>query len=191
MFFTEVSMESKCDPRIEKAILLVLEAFEGKVRIGPTPTPASTHSLSVGISLLKSGCAIDTILAGFCHDMDEDTHIKIPQIVEILGERVGEIVTVCTIDTELEKSHWNLAELKLYEQVIDHARQGNLEPLMVKCADSMDNNRTSKDVPIDWQVPMLRYGIRWLEAGKVYIPDFVLLEEFELVINRERKRLSI
>jgi hypothetical protein len=66
-----------------------------------------------------------------------------------------------------------------------------MEPLKVKCADSLDNNRTSKDIPMKWQIPMLRYGIRWLEAGKKYLPGFILLEEFELVINRERKRLSI
>jgi GTP pyrophosphokinase len=184
-------MDKTCDPRIEAGIHLTMEAFRGKVRIGPVPIPASTHSISVGISLLKAGCEVDTILGGFCHDMDEDTDVKIPRIIQDLGERVGDIVSVCTIDTELEKTNWDLAELRLYEQVIARADQGDMEPLKVKCADSLDNNRTSKDIPMKWQIPMLRYGIRWLEAGKKYLPGFILLEEFELVINRERKRLSI
>ena len=184
-------MKKICDPRIEIAIQLCMEAFQGKVRTGPIPIPASTHSISVGISLLKAGCEINTVLGGFCHDMDEDTSVKIPRISQELGERVGDIVQVCTIDTELEKVDWDQAELMLYEQVVARAKTGDLEPLKVKCADSLDNNRTNKDLSVRYQIPLLRYGMRWLVAGKEYIPDFILLSEFELIIAREAKRLGI
>lgn len=184
-------MKKSCDPRIENAILLCIEAFKGKVRTGPIPVPASTHSISVGISLLKAGCEIDTVLGGFCHDMDEDTPIKIPQIEKRFGKRVSDIVQVCTIDTALEKRNWDEAEFELYRQVIAQAKEGDLEPLKVKCADTLDNNRTNKDVDLQDQTPMVKYGRRWLKAGRKYMDGFVLLEELEVVIIREESRLGI
>lgn len=178
------------DPRIEEAINLVMTAFKGKVRIGPFLVPASTHSISVGLILLKAGCTIETVLGGFCHDMDEDTDVKLLEIGHKFGPRVRKIVSVCTIDTELEKVYEVKAEMLLFEKVVMHTKNGDLEPLKVKCADSLDNLRTNRDLPMNWQIEALERGIRWLVAGKEYLGNFIVLEDFELVVNHEKRRLQ-
>ena len=60
---------------IERAIALVMQAFTGQKRIGPVPVPAATHSLSVGLSLITYGYDLSVVIAGFCHDLIEDTTV--------------------------------------------------------------------------------------------------------------------
>jgi (p)ppGpp synthase/HD superfamily hydrolase len=72
---------------IELAIQTVMLAFAGEIRSGPLSIPSSTHSLRVGLSLMKWGYSIEICLGGFFHDIKEDTTFSEEFIKKKFGNR--------------------------------------------------------------------------------------------------------
>lgn len=56
----------------ERAIKLVVRAFEGQKRI-KEDINLSVHSITVGYMLKDIGCSEEVVLSGFLHDIIEDT----------------------------------------------------------------------------------------------------------------------
>ena len=76
---------------IDLAIEVAVKAHDNQVRKG-TDIPYITHPLSVGITLAKTGCSDDIIIAGILHDTVEDTSITLDYIRDTFGEKVAAIV---------------------------------------------------------------------------------------------------
>lgn len=181
---------AECDPRIEQAIMLVVRAFENRVRMGPVPIPACTHSLSVGLMLLKYGCPADAVLGGFCHDLLEDTGVSLNEIKRTFGEEVASFAEICTIDQELEKFNRESAEMELYLKVVRIAADGKKDALLIKIADCFDNLKTNADIPQKLQLGLYECGVRWHEAGLHHFGHCPMVEDFEVLLSREKKRLG-
>lgn len=174
-------------PKIERAIQLVMLAFADKKRIGPTSVPASTHSLRVGLALISYGYPIEVVLAGFCHDLLEDTDVTCAMIEHLFSPRVAYLTEACTLKPELGDTP--PGEDELHSRVVGFAEVGDVEPLIVKCADSGDNLKTNAHLKPEWQVPAYYRGMQWLEAGEKFLPGAAVVEDLAVILGREKIRL--
>lgn len=177
----------KAERKIELAIQLVMTAFHGMVRVGPNRIPMGTHSLNVGLGLLRYGYPLETSLGGFGHDLPEDTEVTLAMIERLFNPTVRMLVAACTLNPGLPEQE---AEDELFSRVTGMADAGEIRPLIIKCMDSQDNLRTNKDLKQEWQIGQFRRGMRWLGAAKKHFPNDELTKDLEIVLERERVRMG-
>lgn len=94
--------------------------------------PEFIHPVMVATILAKNGFSDETIAAGFCHDLLEDTRCSEQEINEACGENVLEIVKAVTnedIDDWKEKKR----------RYIKSVKEGPVEAKAVCCADKIHN----------------------------------------------------
>lgn len=175
--------------KIETMTHLVVGAFASQTRIGPIPIPASTHSLRVGLSLLSYGYEIDLCLGGFGHDLLEDTEVTDRAIEKLFGERVAYLVRMCSIDPALGDTEEG--ERELFLRVYNLACKGDVGPIIIKCADSMDNLRTNAYLKPKWQVGLYEWGVIWHRHLCNFFRNAPIAEDFKSVLVRESKRLAL
>jgi (p)ppGpp synthase/HD superfamily hydrolase len=114
----------------EKAIILLTKAMSN----GQTwDKPTLFHSIRVGSKLYEMGYPRDIVLAGFLHDLLEDTPVGSDQIESQFGKRVLEIVKANSKDPSIKDSHE-----KRKDMVVRCAATGS-DALIVKIADVVDN----------------------------------------------------
>lgn len=178
----------KTPRQIELAIQIVMLAFAEKIRIGKPSIPTATHSLRVGLSLIAQGCEIETCLGGFFHDIAEDTAVGEEYIRNLFGDRVHFLMMACTLDPRLEED--GPGENELHARAVSIAEAQDVHPLIIKCADSLDNLRTNSCLKEDWQRSALARGKRWHASAKRFIPEHPVTAELGFVIERENKRLG-
>jgi (p)ppGpp synthase/HD superfamily hydrolase len=177
----------KTTRQIELAIQIVLVAFAEKIRIGKVSIPSATHSIRVGLTLLVRGYAMDVCLGGFFHDLLEDTLMGASYIKSLFGERVDYLMQACTIDPKLGDTPEG--EQELFDRVVGMAKEGDLDPLRIKCEDSLDNLRSNNCLKREWQLSALERGKRWADAACRYFPDEILAHELKDMVAREGKRI--
>ncbi|MEK7641615.1 MAG: hypothetical protein AAB365_01320 [Patescibacteria group bacterium] len=173
---------------IELAIQTVLVAFAGELRTGPFSLPSATHSLRVGLSLMKWGYEIDVCLGGFFHDVDEDTSLNREFIRNKFGDRAHFLMLACTLDPTLEEK--GPGEDELYQRVIKYAEAGDLDPLRIKCADSFDNLGTNACLKPEWQEHAFKKGLNWHVAALRFFPTEALTRELGYLLQWEATRLA-
>jgi len=61
--------------KIEHAIITTITAHAHQKRKAGEPTPYAAHPIHVGLFLQKAGLDEDTVVAGFLHDILEDTKV--------------------------------------------------------------------------------------------------------------------
>lgn len=95
--------------------------------------PVILHSVRVGVRLIERHEDETTVIAGFLHDLIEDTDCKIEEIEKEFDKEVAELVQVLTFDRTITdyKERWN----KEIPKIIKAGRQA----MIIKVADSMDN----------------------------------------------------
>jgi len=173
--------------KINLAMQLVMTGFAEKIRIGKPSIPASTHSLRVGLSLITYGYSIEIILAGFCHDLLEDTETNKTTIERLFGNHVRFLTEACTISQNLNAE---AGETDLLTRVRRHACDNDIGPLVIKCADSLDNLKTNWTLKPEHQLEAWRKGRNWLTLANQFLsPDNILTEDLRSILNREEKRL--
>ncbi|MEN9604628.1 MAG: hypothetical protein RJB39_313 [Candidatus Parcubacteria bacterium] len=177
---------------IERAMALVQTAFVGQFRTGQLRAPASTHSLRAGLYALAAQRPIVTVLGAFCHDLLEDTQVT-PGLIRAtfdgLGDRVVELVEACTIDPGLGDNP--IGENELYQRVCSIAKKGDLEPLWIKTADSLDNLRTNDQLWLENQWPAIERAKLWLKSFKKYWPGQAMLRaDLANMIRINERRLK-
>src|SRR5688500_1897105 len=85
--------------KVAASLHLTLLAFAGQRRRGGNvPLPMAAHSIRVGLQLERYGAEVETVLAGFCHDMLEDTDVTPLQLETLFGEDVVQLVGACSLD---------------------------------------------------------------------------------------------
>lgn len=95
--------------------------------------PVILHSIRVGVRLLDNHEDQTIVIAGFLHDLIEDTNCRIEEIQKEFGKDVADLVQVLTFDWTITdyKKRWN----KEVPKIIKAGRKA----MIIKIADSMDN----------------------------------------------------
>lgn len=120
---------SKEQIEIEKAIIMLVDCVK---RECSNDKPLILHSLRVGFRLWEIGQSEEVIIAGFLHDLLEDTNCTIGQIREKFGNKVANLVSACTLpDIENDKKRW----LTLIKQI----KKAGKEAIIIKIVDANDN----------------------------------------------------
>jgi len=123
------------DPRAlgfecEKAISLLANAMPATLAL---KKPTLFHSIRVGSDLYLRGYPREMVLAGFLHDLLEDTDVSADQIEAQFGKRVLEIVQANSRDASIPDPHMRKKD------VILRSIQTGSDALTVKLADIVDN----------------------------------------------------
>lgn len=95
----------------------------------------STHPLSVGNRLEQVGCDEDTIIAGYFHDVLEDTDTSVEEIRGQFGDTVAALVLEVT-DVSTKKDGNRRARKKLDR---NHLSKASSRGKSIKLADIIDN----------------------------------------------------
>lgn len=94
--------------------------------------PVLLHSMRVWMFLETYHCSNDTIIAGYLHDLIEDSTVTMWKIQSIFWKNVAEIVSANSKDISIEKE-------KRLKDSIDRCCKHWYEALLVKAADIIDN----------------------------------------------------
>ena len=85
--------------RIEKAIILVSSKF---AMCHNLIKPTLLHAIRVGSWLYFHGYETNIVIAGFLHDIIEDTDVIVQDIFEVFGLEVANIVKANTKNTKIQ-----------------------------------------------------------------------------------------
>lgn len=114
---------------LEKAIIILVDCVKQYCN---NDKPLILHSLRVGFKLLEINQPNEVVIAGFLHDLLEDTNCKIEQIKEEFGGKVANLVLACTLpDIKDDEERW----LVFLEQI----KRAGRKAITIKIADADDN----------------------------------------------------
>jgi (p)ppGpp synthase/HD superfamily hydrolase len=88
--------------KLERAILLAVEAHSGHWRKGPSPLPYIAHPIEV-LAKVRHWAGVtdeDVLAAAVLHDTVEDTDVTLQQLQEAFGPRVARIVGELTRENQ-------------------------------------------------------------------------------------------
>lgn len=115
---------------IEKAIVFLVQAITTS---GNNPKPVILHSILVGLSLAKLDYPIHVILAGFLHDVIEDSKASINSVKEKFGDKVVAIISACTYNHSIQN------KVEQYKDAMSRAAETGKDALVVMAADLIQN----------------------------------------------------
>jgi len=95
--------------------------------------PTLFHCIRTGVYLYENGYSRDIVLAGFLHDVIEDTGLSEEDLRSEFGEKVAKLVVANSKDKTITDSDERIESL--VKQCIEYGE----EALIVKAADVIDN----------------------------------------------------
>jgi len=119
------------DEEIERAIQYLIHSFEAS---GDNPKPVILHSTRVGMELYDRGYEQHVVVAGFFHDLLEDTAVTADEIRSRFGDDVANIVEATSYDEDIHD--YLERHLDIYERCYELGRPA----VAVKAADLLDNS---------------------------------------------------
>ena len=120
---------SKKDKEIEKAIIMLVNCVSENCR---NPKPLILHSVRVGMKLLELNQPKEVVIAGFLHDLVEDTNCKITQIKKEFSPKVTDLVLALTQEKIKEyKERWHVLLSKI--------KKTGKGAMIIKVLDNNDN----------------------------------------------------
>ena len=125
--------KNKNQNMIEKAIMFATVAHAGQIRKGNPKEPVIVHPLAVGEILRQYGTDENVIIAGYLHDVIEDTNYSLEDIEKQFGQDVAHLVDVAS-DKDKSKS-WE--ERK--QNKIEKTKELTLREKLVIIADKISN----------------------------------------------------
>ena len=123
------------------------------------------------------------------HKNHDESVITYEFLVRNFNKRVAGLAAACTFKAELGDTGEGHEEL--FKRVVGYAEAGNEDSLRIKVADSMDNNRNISSLGAKWAPELLRRGFLWLHAAEQHILEEALVEDFRVLLNREKKLMNI
>ncbi len=113
----------------EKAIVMLVDCVKQGCN---NDKPLILHSLRVGFKLWEIGQPNEVIVAGFLHDLLEDTNCTIDQIKERFGDKIVKLILACTLpDIKDDKERWLI--------FLDQIKKAGREAIIIKIIDADDN----------------------------------------------------
>lgn len=116
--------------RIEKAIILASSKF---AMCHNLIKPTLLHAIRVGSWLYFHGYATNIVIAGFLHDIIEDTDVTEQEIFEDFGVEVANIVKANTKNTKIQEK--KIRNDELIKRCLETSEKASI----VKAADILDN----------------------------------------------------
>lgn len=117
------------ETRLEGAIQFLLNAAH---KSETYPSWCVLHSIRVGLYLQQHGYAEEIVLAGFLHDILEDTPMTLKELQEAYGKDVARLVQANTHNMQLPR-------LERSRECLERCLQLGKDALLVKAADTRDN----------------------------------------------------
>lgn len=116
--------------RIEQAIIFLIRKIE---ECCYNEKPLILHSIRVGLKLMELKEEKEVVIAGFLHDLLEDTDCQLAEIEEKFGKKVANLVSTCTFDEDIKdyKARWR--------KLISNIKKAGRDTLVIKLIDQMDN----------------------------------------------------
>jgi guanosine-3',5'-bis(diphosphate) 3'-pyrophosphohydrolase len=145
------------------------------------PKPVLKHSLAVGQILEKFKYSENIIIAGYLHDIIEDTNIKPELIQKKFGIKILRLIELNTFDISIKE------KIESYKELFSRCKK-NKSALIVKTADLLDNSHyccyQNDGKPNEWWIEKLKYFLKIarskIEDEPIYIE---LLKRYKEVIN--------
>jgi len=127
---SEITYSPQIQKEFERAIIFLIQKIQEHCR---NEKPLILHSIRVGLNLMRQKEAKEIVIAGFLHDLVEDTDCKIEEIKSEFGEKVARLVEVCTFDRNIKdyKERWS--------KLILNIKQVGRDALIIKLIDQMEN----------------------------------------------------
>ncbi len=102
--------------------------------------PVILHSLRVGLKLMDEKQATEIIIAGFLHDLVEDSNVSVDEIKKKFGAPVAKLVDVNSFDKTITdyRQRWGKAIAKICAI--------GKPAMIIKIADNLDN------LPYYWRI---------------------------------------
>ncbi len=119
------------DEEIERALQFLVHSFEAS---GDNPKPVILHSTRVGMDLYRRGYEQHVVVAGFLHDLLEDTDVTGDEIRSRFGDEVADVVAATSYDESIDDyldRHYDI-----YRRCFELGRSA----VLVKAADILDNS---------------------------------------------------
>jgi len=173
------------DEEIERAIQYLVHSFESS---GDNPKPVILHSTRVGMELYDRGYEQHIVVAGFLHDLLEDTAVTVAEIRSQFGDDVANIVEATSFDEAIDD--YLERHLDIYERCFALGRPA----VAVKAADLLDNSdyyHLGEDVDLKRNV--LEKMAYFVEHSEPYIGDDALYRDLseKYPVVKERVERSI
>jgi len=118
------------DLELDRAIRFLAAAME---KSGHNPKPVVLHSVRTGIYLRGLGYSREIVLAGFLHDILEDSDTKPGEVKSRFGEDVGSLVEALTFDAAIKDKR------EQYREAVRRMVVAGPAALIVSAADRLDN----------------------------------------------------
>ena len=120
---------SKEQFQIEGAIIMLVDCVKECCN---NDKPLILHSMRVGFKLLEINEPKEVVIAGFLHDLLEDTNCKPEEIKRKFGRKVLDLVLSCTIpNTEDNEERWF--------NFVDQVKKAGEKAMIIKIIDADDN----------------------------------------------------
>jgi len=126
----EIVYSPQTQKEFERAIAFMIKKIQERCY---NEKPLILHSIKVGLKLMEQKEKKDIVIAGFLHDLIEDTDCKIEEIKSEFGERVRTLASACTFDRNIKdyKERWS--------KLISNIKQVGRDALIIKLVDQMEN----------------------------------------------------
>lgn len=169
---------------IERAIIFMTDHF---AKCNRNEKPVILHSIAVGYRLMELKQSIDLIIAGFLHDLVEDSNCTIEDIQNEFGKKVAKLVSAITVDPSM------LDYKKRYRMLMDQIINCGQDAALLKAIDGYENllqlkfeKNLSKRKVLIWE-----YGFVLSQLSKIIKHDKIYQKFYLLFKQVERKEVTI
>jgi len=168
--------------RILKAAHFAAQHHVGQKRKGEAGEPYINHLIEVAELIGSSSTALDTnlVMAGFLHDVVEDTAVTPQELERLFGADVASLVMEVTDDKSLPK------EMRKAMQV-ENAHKQSPRAQTLKIADKISNLRALlSSPPANWSAQRKLEYFEWAHAvvSRLTAPNPALKAEFDRTYAR-------
>ncbi|OGF74875.1 hypothetical protein A3B05_02920 [Candidatus Giovannonibacteria bacterium RIFCSPLOWO2_01_FULL_43_160] len=126
----EITYTPDAQKQIERAIVFMIKKIEEHCY---NEKPIIMHSLRVGSELMEFKQEKNIVIAGFLHDLLEDTDCKPKEIEKEFGKKVVRLVLACTSDENIKdyKERWR--------KLVSNIKQAGHDAIIIKLIDQIAN----------------------------------------------------
>lgn len=148
---------------IRKAYDFIMQKHDGQLR--KSGEPYYHHLVEVAYILADLHCGPATIIAGFLHDVVEDTDVTVEDIEKMWGSEVAKIVDSLTKIQRLKLSRLNAEEFEAEDhRKIFLGMAKDIRVIIIKLADRLHNMRTLAALSLQRQQVISK------ETMEVFVP---------------------